>query len=378
MKIKNVLADNLTIPYPGEVRPAWQPGRVITTFDFTLVRIYTDNNICGIGGMSGHWAQLIASQVKPYLTGENPCSTESLARIYRNAGNGMWCIDMALWDLIGKVAGLPLYKLWGFYNNKVKAYASTVEVGTPEERAELAQYYESQGFKAMKIRIHGETIDEDLKFVDSCIEATKGTMIFMVDANQPPLGPSPKRGVVWDFHRALQMTKELKFRKIRWLEEPLGRYDFENLIRLREKSEIDIAGGEWNQGLHEFRWLIEKGVYDIIQPCCATSEGVSQVRKIAAMAEIYNKKFAPHHGMSGLGLSAALHVCCTFPGETWLEFMFEPKTRTIESFQQLGGILSSKIWIDKEGFVSPSDDPGLGIVLNEKMIRKYLVPLGCG
>lgn len=64
------------------------------------------------------------------------------------------------------------------------------------------------------------------------------------------------------------MTRELKARKILWLEEPLDRYDFENLIRLREMSEIDIAGGEWNQGLHEFRWMIEKGVYDIIQPCC--------------------------------------------------------------------------------------------------------------
>lgn len=371
MKITHVLANNLTIPYPGEVRPAWQPGRVIKSHDFTLVRIYTDEGICGIGGMSGHLAGIIAGQVKPYLIGEDPFATERLARIYRNAGSGMWCIDMALWDIIGKAAGLPLYKLWGSYRDKVKAYASTVEVGTPEERAELALHYQGLGFKAMKIRIHGETISDDLKIVDACIEATKGEMDFMVDANQPPLGPAPQRGVVWDFRRALQMTRELKARKILWLEEPLDRYDFENLIRLREMSEIDIAGGEWNQGLHEFRWMIEKGVYDIIQPCCATSEGVSQVKKIAAMVDMYKRKFAPHHGMSGLGLSAALHVCCTFPGETWLEFMYEPKTRTIESFQQLGGVLFSKIWIDKDGNVAPSEDPGLGVVLNEKMIEKY-------
>lgn len=98
----------------------------------------------------------------------------------------MWCIDMALWDIIGKAAGLPLYKLWGSYRDKVKAYASTVEVGTPEERAELALHYQGLGFKAMKIRIHGETISDDLKIVDACIEATKGEMDFMVDANQPP------------------------------------------------------------------------------------------------------------------------------------------------------------------------------------------------
>lgn len=371
MKIIDVEANNLTIPYPGEVRPAWQPGRVIKSHDFTLVRIHTDDGITGVGGMGGHLANIIAGQVKPYLVGEDPFATERLARIYRNAGSGMWCIDMALWDIIGKVAGLPLFKLWGNYRNKVKAYASTVEVGTPEERAELALYYQELGFKAMKIRIHHENIADDLRIVDACISATKGKMDFMVDANQPPLGPAPERGVVWDFHRAYQTARELKARGVLWLEEPLGRYDFENLIRLREMSEIDIAGGEWNQGLHEFRWMVERGVYDIIQPCCATSEGVSQVRKIAAMAELYQKKFAPHHGMSGLGLSAALHVTCTFPGQTWLEFMYEPKTRTIESFQQLGGVLSSKIWIDKEGFVAPSEEPGLGVMLNEKMIARY-------
>ncbi|MEW6600739.1 MAG: mandelate racemase/muconate lactonizing enzyme family protein [Nitrospirota bacterium] len=371
MKIIDVEANNLTIPYPGEVKPAWQPGRVIKSHDFTLVRIHTDDGITGIGGMGGHLANIIIGQVKPYLVGEDPFATERLARIYRNAGSGMWCIDMALWDIIGKVAGLPLFKLWGNFRNKVKAYASTVEVGTPEERAELALYYQELGFKAMKIRIHHENIAGDLRIIDACISATKGKMDFMVDANQPPLGPAPEQGVVWDFHRAYQTTRELKARGVLWLEEPLGRYDFENLIRLREMSEIDIAGGEWNQGLHEFRWMIERGVYDIIQPCCATSEGVSQVRKIAAMAELYQKKFSPHHGMSGLGLSAALHVACTFPGQTWLEFMYEPKTRTIESFQQLGGVLSSKIWIDEAGFVVPSDEPGLGVMLNEKMIARY-------
>ncbi|RPJ04627.1 MAG: mandelate racemase/muconate lactonizing enzyme family protein [Deltaproteobacteria bacterium] len=371
MKIIDVKANNLTIPYPGEVRPAWQPGLVATSHNFTLVRVLTDEEITGYGGTSGHCAGAILSQVKPYLVGEDPFATEHLARVYRNAGSGMWCVDMALWDIIGKAAHLPLYRLWGHFRDRVPAYASAVEVGTPEDRAELALHYQSEGFKAMKLRLHNDEVKEDLAIVDASIKATKGKMGFMIDANQATNLPSPRKGVVWDYQRALRMARELEARKVLWLEEPLSRYDFDNLIRLRESTEISISGGEKNQGLHEFRWLIERGIYDIVQPDAAMSEGVSQLRKIAAMAEMYKRQFVPHHSMSGIGLAAVLHLCCTFPGPTWLELMYEPKTRTIESFQQLGGIIESKIWIDQEGLVSPPDAPGLGVVINEKMVEKY-------
>ena len=133
------------------------------------------------------------------------------------------------------------------------------------------------------MRLHNDKIKDDLAIVDACQLATKGQMTFMVDANQATSLPSPKPGVRCDFQRALRMARELETRNVLWLEEPLSRYDFENLIRLREATEIKIAGGEKNQGLHEFRWLIERGVYDIIQPDCAMSEGVSQLRKVAAI-----------------------------------------------------------------------------------------------
>lgn len=373
MRIVDVIAYNLRIPYPGEVRPAWQPGLVTTSHDFTLVRIVTDDGITGVGGTSGHIANPISTQVKPYLVGEDVFGTERIARIYRNAGSGIWCIDMALWDIIGKAAALPLHKLWGSYRDKVPAYASAVEVGTPEDRAILASHYRELGFRAMKLRLHNERMADDLAILDACLQATQGNMAIMVDANQATALPSPERGPIWDFQRALHMARELEGRKVLWLEEPLSRYDFDNLIRLRAATEIPIAGGEKNQGLHEFRWIIERGVYDIIQPDCAMSEGVSQLRKVAALAEMYKRGFVPHHGMSGIGLAAGLHLACTFPGSTWLELMYEPRTRTIEAYQQLGGILESKMWIDSDGYVTAPDRPGLGVLLNEKAIEKYRV-----
>lgn len=373
MKIIDVLADNLVIPYPGEVRPAWQPGLVTTSHDFTLVRIVTDTGITGIGGTSGHAAGAIQRQIRPYLLGEDPFATEHLARVYRSSGSGIWCIDLALWDIIGKSAGLPLYRLWGFRRNRIPAYASAVEMGTPESRAELARHYLELGFRFMKLRIHADTIDEDLALVDACLAATKGQMGFMVDANQATSLPCPRQGVVWDYRRALKTARELESRGVLWLEEPLPRYDFENLIRLRAESGIKIAGGEKNQGLHEFRWLIERGVYDIIQPDPVMSEGISQLRKVAAMAEMYRKEMVPHHGMSGIGLSASLHLGCTVYGDTFLEVIYEPSTRTIESYQQLGGILTSKVWIDADGFVRPPEAPGLGVSINEDAIPQYTV-----
>ncbi|HYB21249.1 MAG TPA: hypothetical protein VEH09_09975, partial [Thermodesulfobacteriota bacterium] len=90
MKIVDVVANNLTIPYPGEVRPAWQPGLVVSSHNFTLVRVITDQGLVGVGGTSGHSAGSIATQVKPYLIGEDPFATERLARVYRSAGSGIW------------------------------------------------------------------------------------------------------------------------------------------------------------------------------------------------------------------------------------------------------------------------------------------------
>jgi L-alanine-DL-glutamate epimerase-like enolase superfamily enzyme len=97
------------------------------------------------------------------------------------------------------------------------------------------------------------------------------------------------------------------------------------------------------------------------------------MRKIAALAEAFKRHCIPHHGLSGLGLAATLHLVCTLPGMVWLELMYEPPTRTIETYQRLGGILETTIWLDREGYVTPPAAPGLGVEVNEGMIAKYAV-----
>lgn len=370
-RISQVRATNLEIPYQVGFRPAWQPGQTIHSRAFTLVSVTADTGLVGWAGADGHHAAAIDRAVTPYLIGEDAAATERHARVLRNAG-GLWFIEMAFWDVLGQAAGLPLYRLWGAARDSVRAYASSAEVGTPPDRVELAHHYAELGFRAMKIRFHRERIEADLAALDAVRDAVP-QLDLMVDANQATELPAPDRGVVWDYRRALRVANELDQRGVLWLEEPLARYDFDTLARLRAATAIDIAGGEYNRGLHEFRWMIEHGVYDVIQGDGTVSEGVSQIRKVAAMAEIFGRRFVPHHGLSGLGLAAMLHVACSIAGPTWLELMYEPPTRTIETYQQLGGILQTPIQVDSDGEVRPPDRPGLGVEVNEKMIDAYAV-----
>ena len=369
--IREVVARNLTIPYDVPYRPAWQPGVVRDNRTFTIVKIVTDDGVVGFGGSDGHQAGTIESSVRPYLLGKPAWATELHARTFRNAG-GTWFVDLALWDVIGKTANLPLYKLWGACREKIRAYASTSELGTPADRAALARRYQSEGFRALKLRFHNETVKEDLALLDAAMGAAPG-MTVMIDANQATFLPSVLPSPRWDYRRALTMARELETRDVLWLEEPLPKFDYESLARLRAETDLYIAGGESNRELHEFQLLIERGCYDIIQPDCCLSEGISQLRKIAALCEARYRHFIPHHGLSGFGLAATIHLACSTPGlgDGWIEMMYEPPTRTIDTYQRVGGIIESKIWIDGDGFVRPPDGPGLGLHVNEALLDKY-------
>ena len=369
MVIRDVVATNLTIPYDVPYRPAWQPGLVRNSRTFTVVKIVTEDGIVGYGGSDGHLAATIEGSVKPYMIGTPAWATELHARTFRNAG-GTWFVDLALWDVIGKAANLPLYKIWGASRDKVQAYASTSELGTPKDRAKLASRYKSEGFRAMKLRFHNETIGEDLALLEAAMSAASGLTV-MIDANQATFLPSVKPSPRWDYRRALATARELEQRDVYWLEEPLGKFDYDGLARLRAETDLYIAGGESNRELHEFQLLIERGCYDILQPDCCLSEGISQLRKIAALCEARYRHFVPHHGLSGFGLAATIHLACSTPGLGWIEMMYEPPTRTIDTYQRVGGVIETKIWIDGEGFVRPPEGPGLGLTVDEGLFRKY-------
>ena len=356
-------------PLPRPLRPAWSPGLTRSRWGGAIVKVYTDEGIVGIGAPGYGASSSFDSWVRPQLIGKDPFAIEQHARILRMA-NGCWGVEIALWDIIGKACGQPLYKLWGGYTDRVPAYASFIEVRTPEERADDVQRVRADGYRAVKLRLHDWDMKRDLAQVEAVRRAVGDTMTILVDANQAqqPGTPQTEPGPVWTEQRAIQTARELERLGVYWLEEPLDRYNFDGLSRLCAAVDILIAGGENNRGLHEFRWLIDRDCYDVIQPEAMVSESMSQIRKIAAYAEMHHKLIAPHHGGGGVGLFAHLHLCAAIPNATYLEVFHDPPGMTSDLFQWY---VREPLRVDPEGNVHVPTAPGLGIELDEAAIARY-------
>src|SRR5207249_2829667 len=153
-----------------------------------------------------------------------------------------------------------------------------------------------------------------------CMETTLWDIVGKA-ADEPGHG-GPR---AWGFAMALTIARELQRMRVRWLEEPLPRHDYDGLRRLRDRLDtLPIAGGEDNHGLHEFKLLIDRGCYDILQPDALLSEGVGQMRKVAALAEVAGLEVAPHTWGNGIGLLANLHLAAAIPNCPFLEFPHDP------------------------------------------------------
>ncbi len=373
MKITAVEAEIWRIPFAGEVRPAWSPGTVWREKSTTVYRVTTDAGLTGIGAGQGS-PQVVRDRISPKLAGLDPFAIEKIFRTVVNWGGGaagvpIACgIEMALWDLIGKAANLPLYRLWGIDKDRVRAYASLVEQRSPEQRAEDALRFLELGYRAIKLRLHAPTMREDIAQVEAVRLAVGDRMEIMVDANQAqePGTPGSENDLVWGYERALATCRELVPLGVVWMEEPLGRFAFDNLARLAAATDLPIAGGENNVGVHEFRWMIDQDCYDVVQPDAAVSCGLSGLRKVAAYAEMRHKQFAPHHGGSGVGVAAHLHLSASLPNSSYIELLQEPPYLPVETFQ---GLITEPLIPDGEGNVHLPTGPGLGVELNERWER---------
>lgn len=372
------------IPFSMPFKASWHPGFEERLLNVTVVRILTDEGLTGISSAEGcfGWgeAQLATIQtlIGPQLIGKDPFATEEMIKIVRDGANGgcrPWLVENALWDIIGKAANLPLYRLWGGAQEKVRAYAAWGELRPPEQRAEDALALVDKGFKGVKIRFHYRDAKDDLSMVEAVRKAVGDKLEIMVDANQSsarhriPKGPEYAHLYsVWSFEKALMMARELENLNVLWLEEPLDRYDYKGLNRLAEEVNIYIAGGEMNRGLHEYKTLILDDVYDILQPNCTFSEGMFQLRKIAGLCEMCYKPYVPHAWIPGPGFAASLQLAGSLPNCPWIEYPYEPPSYTVDVWQML---LEDPILIDKEGYLPVPEKPGFGVDVNEEVIEKY-------
>jgi L-alanine-DL-glutamate epimerase-like enolase superfamily enzyme len=357
-----------TVKETGTMEAAWNPG-TRTTYRIgggSITEIRTDQGLSGIGpGMDAGALQ----GAKAQLLGKDPFDIEQLAGPLRYyvGGNAraVPCLEIALWDLIGKASQQPLYKLWGAAKDRVPAYASMIQLSTPDERVRMATELKSQGWKAIKLRLHYATLREDIALIEAVRKAAGDEMGIMTDANQAQSAGTWQPGVRWDFRRAVETARELQRLHALWLEEPLNRYDFDGLAELNRLMDIPIAGGENNHGVHEYKWMLEKGVFDILQPDIMVADGVTGFREIGALAAAFHKTLIPHHGGGNLGTIAQLHAIASWPHAPWIELLHDPP---ISPYTNGFAIFEEPPQVDKEGYLSLPQGPGLGVTIRKDLM----------
>lgn len=376
MKIDRIECSLLRYPLPVPLKPAWAPGRSFESTTCTLVRITSDEGVTGVGAAPDTGSislTTIAEMVAPYILGKPVDAVEQISPILRNAardGSYPWAVETALWDLIGKKCGEPVSHIWGYSKETLPAYASLAEVRPAEAEIDQIRALQEMGFKAFKLRLHRASVADDIEVVSQVRRALGNDVTLMVDCNQAHVMPSPGPHYVWTFGEALNVGCAMHELGVVWLEEPLPRYDYGQLSELRRRIAIPIAGGELNQGLHEYRALIEQGCYDIIQADAAFSEGVFQLRKVAAYAELNYKQFIPHTWSNGAALLANLHLATSVPNSPWFEYPIDLPAWTPEARDFM---LCEPVGIQEDGTIHLPDRPGFGIEIDEEKVRAHTI-----
>lgn len=373
MKITDIELYIVDYPLKHTFYPSWIPGYPQNSHRLTFVRVHTDEGICGISAAPAFYKEYkeVSSLIAPFLFGRDPFNVEEIIRILRNAtflGLRLWFIEVALWDIIGKATNKPVYKLLGGYQDRIKAYASTGEVRSPEKRVEDVLRLKEEGFKAVKLRFHSLNLKDDLKVVEKVREKVGDEMEIMVDANQAWRVYGLGKFYPWTLKDAIFVAKELENLKVKWLEEPLEKYDYAGLKELKKRVNIPIAGGEMNSDIYEFRDLIKKRCYDIIQPDVTISCGILNAKKIAGMCEVEGLQFCPHTWTNGIGLAANLQIMGAVNNCDYCEYPYEIPGWTPEVRDFL---LKEPIRIDKDGYIKIPDKPGIGIEIDEEKLKKY-------
>lgn len=271
--------------------------------------------------------------------------------------------EIAMWDIIGKACNQPLYKIWGPCKDRVVPYASQSRLGTPETRAQFAAKIQADGWRAIKFRPHFETMKEDVRLVEATRKLVGDKFDIMCDANQATNGPLTP-SVIWGFQRAVETARAYQQLNVYWLEEPLPRFDFDHQAELNRLVEMPISGGEGNRGLHEFRLLLERGCFDIVQPEVLL-EGPNEIRKIAAMAESMNKVMTPHLADGAIGTICCMHLVASIPNAPYLEISHDLPLLDYSNRLQ---IFEDYPVFQKGGYFNLPTKPGLGVSINKDLI----------
>ncbi|WP_433217693.1 mandelate racemase/muconate lactonizing enzyme family protein [Dactylosporangium sp. CS-047395] len=335
----------------------------------TLVRIRTTDGLEGIGEAYGLpeprvTATIVGSLLAPMLLGRDAGASEALWELmfgaqaaagrtggfYLEAISG---VDLALWDLRGKAAGLPVHRLLGGpVRTTVPVYASPIPfLPSTVESAEHALSFVDAGFRAVKLKL-GRSFDTDVAHAAAVAAALGGKAALKVDLN-----------CAYDVKTAIRLGLALEELGVRWLEEPLTTDDVAGLAEVRAAVRIPVVTGESEFSRYRYRDFLLQRAVDVVMPNLARAGGITEARRIAALCSAFHVDVSPHGVGSAVGVAAALQFAAATPNVPVYEYnrLPNPLRDDLAAFEL------------RDGELVVPDGPGLGITLDEEEIVRYEV-----
>lgn len=368
MRIATIETRDYRFPLDPPLRAAWDP-RPRTHQDATLVIVTADD---GSSGCASGDALPDAALLERLLAGLDPFRTEAVREICETVdfhGGRPWTLEVAVWDLVGRALGEPLWRLLGGRSEALLAYASSAERVAPDERARRCAALREGGVRAVKLRFHDDDWRRDVEVVEAVRAAVGAGMAIMVDANQGWRMPGD-RAPRWDVATAIACARALEPLGVEWLEEPLHTADVDGYATLRRATSLRIAAGEMVREAAQARDLVVRGGVDVIQPDAVLAGGIGGVRRIAALADLHGRVWSPHTWSNGYGLVANLHAALAFSTCPWVEVPFDPPALPAARRDWL---LPAPVEIAADGTIRPPVGPGLGVEPDLDALDRYRI-----
>jgi L-alanine-DL-glutamate epimerase-like enolase superfamily enzyme len=338
--------------------------RNVSHIETIVTDVVADSGLVGTGfaytsGIGGTAVRaLIEAELAPFVTGKEASPRgrwhEAWMHVHDMGGGGvstmaLATIDIALWDLLAKQAGMALVELLGRCRQRIPAYASGINLQKSEdELLEQVRRWKAEGYRAFKVKVGRPEIEEDVERLRRVKEIT-GRLPLMVDANQG-----------WDFAKAARAITAFEPLALHWVEEPLLSDDVEGHARLRRLVRTPIASGETVCTLQQFKDYLSRGACDFVQADIVRVGGITPYLEIAALARAFGIPIAPHFVMELSG-----QVLCSLPNAHILE--------AIEggSFSELNALVEPMPVVD--GWFTPPSVPGHGIEFDREYLKRHAV-----
>ena len=361
MKITDVTMQEYRWP---RTRPIANGKHTYTHVNYALVKIATDEGITGIGlGHGGEIERAVISHLKPLLIGEDPICVERLwhkmwvPKLIGRRGlttRAISAIDIGLWDIRGKAAGMPLYKMLGGFRDRVPTYVAGGYYEEGKGLKQLAQEMEqnvAMGARAVKMKVGGVSIAEDAERVRVARDAVGPDVKLMVDAN-----------CAYRWYEALQLARKIEAYDLFWFEEPVAPDDYDGHRKLAQATTIPIATGENEYTRYGFRDLIRNDCAAILNADAKVLGGVTEFMKVAALAQAHDLDIAPHGSQD-----IHIHLVAAISNGLILEFYRD----TVDPMW--GRIERNTLKLNSDGTVTVPELPGIGVDPNEEELAPYRI-----